>query len=51
MIDIELEKQIDRAGRDKVFAIMRQNGWYGNDAPPKIAWHMAIEKALQEKNR
>jgi hypothetical protein len=36
-MDIELEKAIDEAGRDKVFQRAREIGWM-NDCPPAWVW-------------
>lgn len=38
MIDQELEKAIDEAGREKVFAIAKANGWDGSMSVPKGFW-------------
>ena len=45
MMDKELEAAIDAVGRDKVFALMRANGWRHGDEPPKWAWWHAVQLA------
>lgn len=47
MIDNELEKAIDEAGREAVFAIMRAAGWSSVDQPPKWAWWEAVRRAIE----
>jgi hypothetical protein len=44
VLDPELEEQIDRAGRYKVFAEAKRLGWDGKQ-PPKWVW-MAILSSL-----
>lgn len=39
-MDQELEKAIDDAGRDRVFDLMRANGWSG--PLPKWMWWEAV---------
>lgn len=46
-MDKELESAIDNAGRDRVFAFMRANGWTPYSAPPKWVWWAAVS-AVQE---
>jgi len=36
--DADLEKAIDMAGRDMVFALARENGWRSGDHVPKYIW-------------
>ena len=45
MTDPDLEREIDQAGRDLVFAIMLANGWHRGDAPPKFVWRLACQHA------
>lgn len=44
---VDLEAAIDDAGRDCVFAIMREAGWGPQDAPPEWVWRDAIATALR----
>lgn len=37
-MDEELEKEIDDAGREAVFARARANGWSVDNPPPKWVW-------------
>lgn len=42
-MDVELEAAIDRAGRDRVFALARMNGWR-DLAPPKWVWWQIVRQ-------
>lgn len=42
MIDAQLETAIDNVGRDKVFALVKANGWKFGDAIPKFVWYEAV---------
>lgn len=43
MMDPDLERAIDNAGRDEVFALMLASGWPAGSAPPKWVWYEACE--------
>lgn len=43
-MDQELEAAIDAAGREKVFAVARANGWGSYNPPPKYVWWQIIER-------
>lgn len=47
--DEELEKAISEAGRDKVFALARANGWDGYMAVPKGYWWDFCRQAKEMK--
>ncbi len=44
--DAALEALIDTAGRDAVFAKVREWGWAGDDAPPKSVWEDAARDVM-----
>lgn len=44
-----LEARISRAGRERVFEIVRENGWGSHNAPPTHVWWAACDQALKEK--
>lgn len=48
MTDEELERAIDLAGRDKVFARARQYGWTAADMPPRYVWTGIIAELARE---
>ena|SRR5215467_13650143 len=41
-LDEDLERAIDRVGRDKVFARARAVGWSSDTEPPKWVWQMIV---------
>lgn len=47
MTDLELEQLIEKAGRDKVFALVRENGWSG-PMVPRMVWIVAAQQVLKE---
>jgi hypothetical protein len=49
MIDEELERAIDRAGRDRVFARARRHVWWAGSTPAGwILWGIVRELTLEE---
>ena len=44
MYDRELEDAIDAAGRQRVFAAARLNGWWPGSAPPKWVWWALVRE-------
>ena len=51
MFDAELEAAIDRAGRDRVFAIVRASGWTSGDYVPTFVWWEAVRLASQRNEQ
>lgn len=47
----ELEKLIDKAGRDRVFATARYNGWSFYNLPPEWVWKSICYELLQKDTR
>ena len=48
-MDSELEKAIDRVGRDKVFALAKANGWGPSSSPPKHVWWGIVRQLERDK--
>lgn len=46
-LDTDLEQQIDAAGRERVFAIVRAAGWSAVDSVPKFVWYEAVRMCRQ----
>ena len=42
--DADLEREIDRVGRGRVFARMKHLGWRPYDAPPKWVWRQVVRE-------
>lgn len=51
MIDKDLERAIDMAGRDRVFAVARENGWQQGSSPPKWVWRQIIGQLALKDSR
>lgn len=49
--DAELEREIDLAGRDEVFARARQLGWNWPDSPPAYVWWSIVADVYAERVR
>ena len=47
MTDAELEAAIDRAGRDRVFALVQAAGWPPGVLVPKFVWWGAVRRASE----
>jgi hypothetical protein len=48
-MDEELERAIDRAGRDHVFARAQSYGWGSGSTPPAwVWWHIVQELILEQ---
>lgn len=48
MINENLEAAIDLAGREKVFAYVRANGWTSQMAVPVWVWQQAVYEVANE---
>ena len=49
--DEELEASIDRVGRDRVFARVREVGWSEVNPPPKWVWNCIVAELTQNDLR
>lgn len=48
MSDQELEALIDKAGRDRVFALAQANGWVRGSIPPRFVWIQICNGILRQ---
>jgi len=46
--DESIERLIDRAGRERVFAIAREQGWTAFSAPPAYVWRQIAEGLIAD---
>ena len=51
MTDADLERAIDLAGRDRVFARARRYGWTSNDIPPRYVWTGIVAELRRDDER
>jgi hypothetical protein len=50
-MDEDLERAIDRAGRDRVFARARRHGWGPGSTPPQWVWWGIVHELRLEQAR
>lgn len=48
-MDKNLERAIDRAGREQVFTRAYEYGWGPYDLPPKWVWYGIVAEILEEQ--